>query len=98
MRESAAPAAEPSPPPPPARVEITAGGHQVVVEAVAPLNTVAKKALDLWRETDNPAVSRAADTVGFSASEPIYAALLPPEVDLPHRVATSEGRLDRIGF
>lgn len=98
MRETAAPAAEPSPSPPPTRVEITAGGHQVVVEAVAPLNTVAKKALELWRDTDSPAVARAADTVGFTASEPTWSPLLPPEVDLPHRVATGEGHFERIGF
>ncbi len=52
-------------PPPPARVEISAAGHQVVVEAAATLAVVKKAALDLFRATDSPDVTRAAGAMGF---------------------------------
>ncbi len=95
MTQQAPPAADPFLfPTPPTRVEINAAGHQVVIETVAPLDTVAGKALELWRDTDTPAIGRAADVVGFTASEPIYSALMPPEVDLPHRVATTEDSVE----
>lgn len=86
MTRPAAPAAEPPPPPPPTHVEITAGGHQVIVEAVAPLNTVARKALELWQATDRPADSREGEAVGFTAEQSGPRPLMPPEVQLPDRI------------
>lgn len=48
------------------RVEITSGGHQVVVEAAGRLRTIAGKALELWRATDDRALTRGYGTsVGF---------------------------------
>lgn len=88
MRRRETPNAQP---PPPTRVEISAAGHQVVIEAVGPVDTIARKALDLWRKTDNPAAARSADVVGFTATDPFSSPLMPPEVALPHRVTTSEG-------
>jgi hypothetical protein len=68
-------------------VEITIGGLAVSVEAAAPLNTVAKKAMELWREANNPRlVGAGATTVGFAASEPAGSALLPPELALPYHL------------
>jgi hypothetical protein len=55
------------------------------------LNTVAKKALELWQATDSPAGHTPADAVGFVVSDPYTSPLMPPEVVLPHRVATPEG-------
>ncbi len=49
----------------PARVEIAAGGHQVVVEAQEPLATVARQAVELWQATDSAAVVRGAGAAGF---------------------------------
>lgn len=50
----------------PTRVEIAAGGHQVVIETEAPLTTVANVALELWRATDDKAITKGYGTsVGF---------------------------------
>ncbi len=78
----------------PARVEITAGGHQIVVESCDPLATVKKTALDLWKATDSAAVTRAVGAVGFQAEHAERSPLMPPELDLPHRIATDGGNDD----
>lgn len=71
--------------PVPTRVEIAAGGHQVVIESTDPLSTVARKAVELWRATDSPAVTRGVSTtVGFSADLPNDG--VPPELTLPDRL------------
>lgn len=87
MTKKAPPAVEPAP----TRVEIATGNHQIVVESTDPLRTVARKALELWNATDSPqgAVTAA---VGFAACEPDpQSTLMPPELTLPHRIATQEG-------
>lgn len=72
---------EPPVPPPVARVEIRAGGHEVVVEAAAPLTTVRKTALDLFRATDSPQVTRSVSALGFFAERPDGP--LPPDLTIP---------------
>ncbi len=73
------------PAPFPTRVEIAAGGHQVVVESGDPLAVVARRALDLWRATDSPnGVRGHSTTVGF-ASE-LAGGPLPPDLTLPDRL------------
>lgn len=47
------------------RVEISAGGHCVVVEAFEPLVTVAATAKDLFRHTDDRTTKGTGTTVGF---------------------------------
>lgn len=48
------------------RVEITAAGHQVVIETTGCLSDVAQKALELWRATDDKALTKGYGTsVGF---------------------------------
>ncbi len=76
------------------RVEITAGGHQVVVESCDPLATVKKVALDLWKATDSAAVTRSVGPVGFQAEHAERSPLMPPELELPHRIATDGGNDD----
>lgn len=73
------------PPPPVVHVEISAGGHQVVVEAAAPLHVVKKAALELFRATDSPDITRAAGGYGF-AGEIAPAGELPPDLTLPARI------------
>jgi hypothetical protein len=51
----------------PTRVEITSGGHQVVIECAGTLAAVSKRALELWRATDDQAIMRGYNTVGFHA-------------------------------
>ncbi|MEU4777479.1 hypothetical protein [Micromonospora sp. NPDC023633] len=52
-------------PPAPVKVDITVAGHTVTVEAAEPLDVVAAKALDLFRQTAEYA-RRA--PVGFAAA------------------------------
>lgn len=90
-KRPASPAAEPTPP---TRVEIAAGGHSVVIESADPLNTVARKALELWKATDSPDVVKGMSSgVGFAADlgPDTY---LPPELALPDRL-TPGGDDDR---
>lgn len=83
MTEPAGPEAPPSPPPT-TRVEIAAAGHQVVIEAPDPLEVVAAKALEVWKETDDPKLVRGFGTLGFTVEVP--AGPLPPELTLPARL------------
>ncbi|MEV5765320.1 hypothetical protein AB0L34_12215 [Micromonospora sp. NPDC052213] len=50
--------------PSPAKVDITVAGHTVIVEAAEPLDVVATKALDLFRQTSEDARR---SPVGFGA-------------------------------
>ncbi len=68
-------------PPPIVRVEITAGGHQVVIEAAGSLNVVKKAALDLFRDTDNPNITRGAGS-GFGLAGEIAHTDLPEDLTL----------------
>jgi hypothetical protein len=79
-KASPAAASEPSP----TRVEIAAGGHQVVVESTDPLTVVACKALELWEATDSPAGVHAQSAVGFQAE--IAGGPIPPDLTLPDRL------------
>lgn len=78
----------------PTRVEISAGGHQIVVESSDPLATVKKAALDLWKATDSAAVTRSVGPVGFQAEHAERSPLMPPELDMPHRITTDGGTED----
>ncbi len=85
---------KPAPEPPPlARVEISAGGHQVVAEAAAPLATVKKTALDLWQATDSPNVTRAVSALGFVAER--ADSELPEELTLSRRLQPFEDNRKR---
>lgn len=92
---------------PVARVEAVRGGHQVVIEAAAPLETVSAAAWDLWQKIGGPPVV-SSEPIGFSApaviSEPVVQQLMPPEIatpshldpcgdGLPDEHATRPGRL-----
>lgn len=94
MTEPAAPAAEPATPPP-TRVEITAGSHQVIVEAADPLDTVAGKALALWQATGRTDDTREGEAVGFTAELAGPHPLMAPEVQLPKRISWEEGDENR---
>lgn len=86
---------DPTPDPEPltTHVEIAVGERHVVVESAAPLDVVAEKALQLWREISvNPAGpgDAGANSIGFAAGSGQLAAgelsdggLLPPEIDFP---------------
>ncbi|HEX2419712.1 MAG TPA: hypothetical protein VHJ83_16560 [Micromonosporaceae bacterium] len=57
------------------KVDITTAGHTIIVESDKDdLETVAAKALDLYRETRDPKLDRAYATTGFHAerSDPDY--------------------------
>jgi hypothetical protein len=57
------------------KVDITTAGHTVIVESDKDdLDTVAAKALELYRETRDPKLDRAYATAGFHAerSSPDY--------------------------
>ncbi|WP_416902744.1 hypothetical protein [Micromonospora echinospora] len=56
------------------KVDITTAGHTIIVEADGPLDQVAAKALELWRETRDPKLDRAHGAAGFTAerSDPVY--------------------------
>ena len=56
------------------KVDITTAGHTVIVESDEDLNTVAAKALQLWRDTRDPKLDRVHGASGFVAerSEPSY--------------------------
>lgn len=72
----------------PARVEISAAGRQVVVEAPEPLKTVADTALSVWHTTDDPQMRRGfglTDTYLDRPSGP-----LPEELTLPARLTLVE--------
>lgn len=68
----------------PTRVEIAAGGHQVVIESADSLTVVARKALELWKATDSPAGVHAQGPVGFQAE--IACGPIPPDLTLPDRL------------
>ena len=75
-------------PPAVVHVEISAGGHQVVIEAAASLNVVKRVALELFQATDSPDIARGLGAgFGFTgdpgpADEPADPVALPPPV--PH--------------
>lgn len=50
---------------PTTRVEISAGAHQVVIEAAGSLHFVARKALELWAATETPSIGRGYAALGF---------------------------------
>lgn len=78
--------ANPTADPVPTRVEICAGGHQVVIESPDPLNTVARKALDLWRQTNTGgAALGGGGGFGFAAGE-LAGDCIPPDLTLPDRL------------
>lgn len=59
------------------KVDITTAGHTVVVDADEPLDMVAAKALELWRDTRDPAIRSGYGATGFSterAAGPEYTA------------------------
>ncbi|SCL16391.1 hypothetical protein GA0074692_6878 [Micromonospora pallida] len=58
-------------PPAPVKVDVTVAGHTVIVEAAEPLDVVAAKALDLFRET-----------AGYARSSPVGFAAPPAHVEL----------------
>ncbi|WBB94198.1 hypothetical protein [Verrucosispora sp. WMMC514] len=49
-----------------ARVEITTGGHSIVVDADGELDHVAGKALFLWTRTRDPQLDRPVTATGFA--------------------------------
>lgn len=78
----------PSPLQAPSRVEISAAGRQVVVEAPEPLKVVADTALSVWHTTDDPNMRR-----GFGLTEAFLdrpAGPLPEELTLPARLTLVE--------
>lgn len=75
----------------PVRVELTCGGHQVIVQAPGSLRTVAAKALELFRSIADPDVVRGfGTTVGFSATDPVT--YTPADLTLPSRMTDMEAR------
>lgn len=80
----------------PCRVEISAGGRDITIEAAEPLTAVARKALDLWRGTASsrttvpPPVDLAAGAGFVLADRSDPAGLMPAELDLPARIAYRE--------
>jgi hypothetical protein len=52
------------------RVEIRAGGHEVVVDAAVDLQTAVVAARELWHGTDNPNVVRRYSATGFALDTP----------------------------
>ena len=48
------------------KVDITVAGHIVIVEADEPLEVVAAKALELFRETERSDITKAMGAAGFS--------------------------------
>lgn len=83
-RDAAGAGAGVDPAPVAARVEIAAGGHQVVVEAPESLHVVAATARELWMATDNDRLVRGYAPVGFAAET--AAGPLPPDLTLPARL------------
>lgn len=77
------------PPPGSARVELAAGGHQVVVEAPEPLDRVAAVAMKLWVATDDPDLVRGFG-FGASAGEPVFTEV-PWDVPAPRHLTEPEG-------
>jgi hypothetical protein len=70
-------------PPPVVHVEIAAGGHQVIVEAAAALHVVKKAALELFRATDNPNLTRGVGAGFGFVGDPVAADEVPDPVSLP---------------
>ncbi|MCX4470468.1 hypothetical protein OOK41_09130 [Micromonospora sp. NBC_01655] len=66
------------------KVDITTAGHTIIVESDDDLDTVAAKALDLWRATRDPRLDRAAGPSGFhiERAEPTDGGLT---IDFPSR-------------
>lgn len=85
-------------PPPPARVEITLGNHQVVIEAPEPLETVLAAARNLWHDTGagrDPHTG--GEQVGFAMplmSDAVDQTLSFPEIPLPHRLIPQQENPD----
>jgi hypothetical protein len=48
------------------KVDITVAGHIVIVEADEPLDTVAAKALELFRATETSEITKTMSATGFS--------------------------------
>jgi hypothetical protein len=70
----------PAEPPPVAEVEITVGGHTVIVKAAEPLAKVAAQALGLFEQTQLPAATM---KFGFDANSSQIE--LRPQPDLAYR-------------
>ncbi len=66
------------------RVEIAAGGHQVIVEAPEPLAVVVAAAMNMWTATDPPNLARGYSPVGFAAET--AGGPTPPDLTLPARM------------
>lgn len=71
---------EPSEPPPVAEVEITVGGHTIIVKAAEPLAEVAAQAFGLFQQTQLPAEKL---KFGFDANSSQIE--LRPQPDLAYR-------------
>ena len=72
------------------RVEISAGGHQVVIEAAASLRVVKKAALELFFATDSPNITRGTGAMGFQTEQTEPTDLHPPDLVLPSRYFEEE--------
>jgi hypothetical protein len=79
----------------PVRIELSAGGHQVVIEAPEPMRDVAALALELWHAVDSPDVSRSMGAAGFDTGTAERAGLMPSEADLPERLVPAYDDGDR---
>jgi hypothetical protein len=73
---------------PQVRVEICAGGHQVIVEAPESLEQVEAAAMRLWTATDDPRLLRGFGPVGFVTEQ--VGAPMPPDLTLPGRLTEWE--------
>ena len=89
---------EPTQPNPTIHVEISAGGHQVIIEAPTNLDDIAAKALQLWQSTDGPGATGSGDgqvSIGFTViSDPVDGPLMGPESTLPSRLIPDQETQD----
>jgi hypothetical protein len=68
------------------KVDITTAGHTVIVESdQADLDTVAAKALELWRSTRDPKLDQAQAAAGFQAERADAVYVSGHDADLGHR-------------
>lgn len=74
--------------PPTTHVEVSAGGHQVIVEAPLPLDQVVATVLTLWRATDGPTANLPGTVLGFTAADTTITdnQLMPADTGLPQRL------------
>jgi len=72
--------------PPLTEVEITVGGHTIVVKAAAPMEDVASQALGLYESTKLPA-----ETIRFGFQATSSQIELAPQPDLTHRMVEPDG-------